>query len=169
MWLFKKLACLSILLALCQCSSFQPLYSSYEGVAIERLSQIKISTIEGRLGQEMHNALLQKLTPSGVPEKPQYVLDLETSFVDRDLGVAKDATTTRNEITLTVRYTLRNAHSGETVLKGTEQESADYNMLTHSYYSNVVSKDSTREGLIEMVSDLIKLALASHLSQKAGG
>ena len=113
----------------------------------------------------MRNALLQKISPGGEPERPRYTLDGD-EFHDRDLGVAKDATTTRSEITLTVDYKLRDNQSGKVVLKGKEQESADYNMLTHSYYSNVVSQDSTREGIIEMMSDLIKLGLASHLSKQ---
>ena len=165
MLLFKRIVLVSALLLVTQCS-FRPLYSSYDGVAVEKLSHIKISNIEGRLGQVMRNSLLQKMMPGGEPDRPLYTLDVEMNFSNRDLGIAKDATTTRSEVTLTVLYKLRDNKSGKILLEGKEQESADYNMLTKSYYSNVVSQENTREGTVELMSDLIKLALASYLGDK---
>ena len=161
MWWFKKSFLSLLLLSGC---TFKPLYSSYEGQVTDRLSSIKISQIEGRLGQIMRNALLQKLTPLGNPKNPRYILDISITFSDRDLGVAKDATATRTEVVLSVHYTLKNAKTGKILHEATETESSDYNMLTTSYYSNIVSKTNAQEGTIELVSNLIKLGLSSYLS-----
>lgn len=152
-----------LLVSLSQCA-FKPLYSSYEGEATELLAGIKVSNIEGRYGQLMRNALLNKLTPKGAPQKPLYILDIKMDFSERELGVAKDATATRSEVTLLVNYKLIDNKTGEVLYVGKEVESADHNVLTHSYYSNIVSEENTKEGTIELMSDLIKLSVSSYLT-----
>jgi LPS-assembly lipoprotein len=112
----------------------------------------------------MRNGLLQKITPQGQPNNPLYVLSVSMNFSDRDLGIAKDATATRSEVTLSVTYTLTDYKTGKTLYEGKEVESTDYNILTNSYYSNIVSKNNAQEGSIEFMSNLIKLSLASYLN-----
>jgi LPS-assembly lipoprotein len=160
---FKKSFLGLVFLFMSSCA-FKPLYSSYEGDVVDRLASIKISQIEGRLGQVMRNALVQKLTPLGNPRDPHYILDVSLGFSDRDLGVAKDATTTRTEVILSVRYTLKDAKTGKILHQASETESADYNILTTSYYSNIVSKNNAQEGTVELVANLIKLSISSYLS-----
>jgi LPS-assembly lipoprotein len=147
--------------------SFKPLYSSYEGDVVEQLSSVKIAQIEGRLGQIMRNALLKGITPLGQPQKPKYILEVSMDFSDRDLGVAKDATTTRSEILLSVQYVLKDAKTGKILHRGREAESSDYNVLTSSYYSNIVSKNNAQEGTVEFIANLVKLSLSSYLNNPA--
>jgi len=160
---FKKIMLCAALLSLNGCT-FRPLYGTYDNEASEHLASIKISNIEGRLGQTMRNGLLQKITPQGQPNNPLYVLSVSMNFSDRDLGIAKDATATRSEVTLSVTYTLTDYKTGKTLYEGKEVESTDYNILTNSYYSNIVSKNNAQEGSIEFMSNLIKLSLASYLN-----
>ena len=161
---FKKIGCNCLFILLLTQCNFKSLYGTNDTIAFEHLRRIKISNIEGRLGQMMRNALVQKITPQGYPENPLYTLDITMNFSDRDLGIAKDATATRAEVTLSVTYVLKDYKTGKELYKGQEVESADYNILTHSYYSNIVSKQNTQEGTIEFMSNLIKLSLASYLS-----
>lgn len=164
MLLFKRKFYSLIALFILSGCSFKPLYSSYEGEVVARLASIKINQIEGRLGQIMRNALLKGLTPFGEPKKPKYLLDVSLVFSDRDLGVAKDATATRSEVILSIQYVLKDAKTGRIIHKGSETESSDYNVLTTSYYSNIVAKNNAQEGSIDFMANLIKLSLSSYLS-----
>jgi LPS-assembly lipoprotein len=163
MWLFKNVMVCVVLLSLNHCT-FRPLYGTHDEESSEHLAYIKINNIEGRLGQVMRNVLLQKLTPQGQPSNPLYALSVSISFSDRDLGIAKDATATRSEVTLSVTYTLTDHKTGKVLYEGKEVESTDYNILTNSYYSNIVSKNNAQEGVIEFMANLIKLSLASYLN-----
>lgn len=167
MLLFNRtFSALFLFLTLTQCH-IAPLYSTHKDKqSVAALSRIKISTIEGRMGQIMHNLLLKHLTPQGQPLKPLYTLDIDMTYVDRDLGVSKDATTTRSDVTLTAHYILRDFETGKVIFKGKEIESTDYNMLTDSYYSNIVSKKNAQAGVAEHVAKLIKLSLATFLSSQ---
>ena len=166
MLLFKRLLCGFVLLMSLSHCAFKPLYSSYEGEAVGLLASVKVANIEGRYGQIMRNALLNKLTPQGIPQRPEYILEVNMDFSERELGVAKDATATRSEVTLLVNYKLIDHKTGKVLYTGREMESADHNVLTHSYYSNIVSEDNTKEGTIELMSDLIKLSLSSYLTSQ---
>lgn len=149
------------LLGMC---GFHPLCQKED--VVEKFSKIKIRPIEGKLGQTFRNILLEKLTPRGVPQSPEYILEVSLTTSDRDLGIAKDATTTRSEVTVVVSYTLKEARTGKVLHTGKESESSDYDVLTDSYYSNIVSKEDTREGLVALIADLVHLSLASYLSSE---
>ncbi len=164
MSLFKRFFVLSgILLSLNQCT-LRPLYATQKTESSEHLAYVKIANIEGRLGQIMRNSLLQKITPQGQPRNPLYILEVTLNFSDRDLGVAKDATATRSEVSLSANYTLKDYTTGKVLYTGKEVENTDYNILTSSYYSNIVSKNNAQEGVVEFMSNLIKLSLASYLN-----
>lgn len=165
MWCFKKLGifcAFSLLLSQC---TFHPLYKVEDrGAVFEDLSKIKINTIEGRLGQMMRNALLKRITPKGQVKESSYTLTVALSFSDRDLGIAKDATSTQSEVTLVATYVLKDCRTGEVLYQGKESESSDYDVLTTSYYSNLVSKENAKEGLVEWVANLIELSLADYFT-----
>jgi LPS-assembly lipoprotein len=163
MWCFRKLSAVWVsLLFLSQCT-FHPLYKVGESEAgSDGMSKIKIDAIDGRLGQMMRNALLKRLTPKGQARDASYILEVILSFSDRDLGIAKDATSTQSEVTLVADYVLKDCRTGDVLYKGRETESSDYDVLTTSYYSNLVSKENAKEGLVEWVANLIQLSLAHY-------
>ena len=53
---------------------FQPLHSRNAGGSAARLAEIRIMPIADRIGQQLHNLLLDKLTPMGPPAVARYVL-----------------------------------------------------------------------------------------------
>lgn len=161
MWLFR-----SLLWVLCLAGcGFRPLYSEQDDQTVERLALIRVGSIEGRMGQIMRNQLVQGLNPSGEPAHAAYDLTVTLGSSERDLGIGKDATTTRAETTVSAHYVLKDRKTGKVIFEGRESESTDYNLIVDSYYSNIVAKNNAQKGAVQSVASLIKLGLATRLSQ----
>lgn len=142
--------------------NFKPLYQSNSG-GVNGLKDIKVRIIADREGQILSNKLRHALTPYGQPRHPKYELAVHLSYTDRDLGISKDATTTRSQIVLDTSYSLKDFRTGKIVYKDRLKSIADYNILKSSYYSNVVSEKSARKDLLNEVAESIKVSLASYL------
>lgn len=142
---------------------FKPLYGGISSHKGKGLGAIKINVVSEREGQILRNKLLHLLTPSGHPRYPKYELRISMQYQDRDLGIARDATTTLSQIVINVGYQLVDFRSGKVLYRDTIKTAGDYNVLKSSYYSNVVSEKSAREGMLEEVAESIKVSIASYL------
>lgn len=141
---------------------FSPLYGP-QASGSQGLHSIKVRVIAEREGQILRNKLVHALTPYGQPRHPEYELDVTLDYGERDLGIAKDATTTRSQITLKATYILKDFRTGKVMYTDKVETMSDYNILKTSYYSNIVSEKTAREDLLNEVADSIKVALASFL------
>lgn len=145
---------------------FKPLYGGGSSEEAKSLESIKIKIIGDRQGQILRNKLRHSLTPYGQPRHPKYELAVSLNYTDKGLGVAKDATTTRSQIILDVKFYLQDFRSGKTLYSDTIKSVADYNVLKTSYYSNVVSEKAAKEDLLNEVAESIKVSIASYLGYK---
>ncbi len=145
---------------------FRPLYGESSLEAAKSLESIKISIIGDREGQLLRNKLRHSLTPYGQPRHPKYELNISLSYTDKGLGIDKDATTTRNQIILDVHYYLKDFRSGKVLYQDSLKLVSDFNILKTSYYSNVISEKSAKEGLLKEAAESIKIGIASYMEHK---
>ena len=156
------------LLLLAGCG-FEPLHKPAahgEATPAQSLAQIQIRPIEGRVGQQLHNLLLDRLNPAGQSRAPAYYLLIGLRKTTTDLGIREDETATRANLRLTATYNLVSAEDNEVVLRGSSFSVNSYNILDLDVYyaTTVAEEDAIRRGLREISND-IELRLSTYFAQ----
>ncbi len=150
----KFLTLFSILL-LTACG-FHPVYgvNKYTATGVEEtLAQIEISNIPDRKGQILRNALIDRFYREGRPVNALYTLSIKPIQESTSkLDITKNDDATRGQLRLNTSISLKDNHTGETVLERSLQTIASYNILAGEFATRV-SKDSTR---LNAINDLAR-------------
>ena len=144
---------------------FEPLYGREDdGTAVtDDLASIRIAPIRDRTGQQLHNLLRDRLNPLGQPADPAYRLTLEVTERKRGLGVRRDATASRANLTMTVRFELRDAANQNVLFRGRTVSTNSYDILIlEQQLSTITSELDARERGLQEISHNIKLRLAAY-------
>ncbi len=159
---------MGVLVMLAACS-FRPLYgTSSEGTSARIGStSIAISQIgEERVGQQLRNGLISRLTPRGQPEFPAYTLNVTISDSLTDLLVQEDSTVLRRNYKLTASYKLIEVATGDPVYTSSVSRTASLNRL-ESEYANVIAQRDAEERAAEAVADVMVQRLGIALARLA--
>ena len=151
----KSLALVGVLVVLSGCG-FKPIYGDRDGHNVKaEFSAIKIELIKDRIGQQLHNQLLDKVNPFGRPASPQYSLTVKLSESKRELAVKKSEIATRANLNFTANFNLtRLRPSSKTLLTGTSEVVSSYNILQSDYATSVAEKDARRRAVRELSADI---------------
>ena len=162
---FRPLFLVGVLAALGACG-FQPLYGGTKNSAInQQLAHIQISTIQDRIGQKLHNLLLDKLNFGGRPQKPLYNLNVRLTFSTEEIGLKFTEEATRARLTLRVNYFLTDNDSGEVLAEGRVRSVNNYN-ISESEFARLAAEEDAKERAAREVSDEIKIRLSLYFSQR---
>tara|TARA_B100001123_G_C14556047_1_gene728245 strand:- start:23 stop:526 length:504 start_codon:yes stop_codon:yes gene_type:complete len=165
MLLFRSFLFFCLLVLPTSCG-FRPLYLGSENLDISRsLSKISILSIEDRVGQIVHNLLLDRLNPNAKSKDRLYTLDVGVSVVKQDIGLKFTNEATRATLALTAEYSLINDEDGQVLNSGEVRSVNSYN-ISDSEFSRIVSERDAMERAAREVSDEIKTRLSLHFSQK---
>lgn len=155
---------ISLLLGGC---GFRPLYGRKSLGAVDtQLSQIKIGTIPERVGQQLHNYLLDRLNRKGRPTDPGYLLT-----VDLDVGIVRqafelDGTATRAKLTMTANFVLRDIVTERILLRNFARSVTSYNIVSSAISTRSAELDAKDRAARE-VSDEIRMLLAIYFQREA--
>ena len=165
---YRCLAVLGFLLLTAACG-FQPLYSTRgdQAGARDEFAQIEIAVITGRLGQQVHNYLLDRISPLGRPTSPLYVLNINLNLSRQELGVQRDATTTRAKFILFANYRLVKKEGGEQLFQGSTQTANSFTIVQSDFANLSAEKDAIDRAARE-VTDSIRARLALYFATQAG-
>lgn len=164
-WLRVAVSVLSTAMMLQACG-FQPLYGGGEaGVTRSQLATIRIAPIRERAGQQLHNALRDRLNPLGQPTEPIYVLDVQLDERTNKLGFRKDQTATRAELILNATFEITDKRTGERVLRDRHTVTNSYNILD-SEFATIAARADARERGIDVMADAIRLRVANFLARR---
>lgn len=155
----------SFLLVLAGCG-FQPLHAPADSTGVmpaDRLAAVRITPLEGRIGQQLHNLLRDRLNTSGQPRDPSYLLEIALRVTTKELGIRKDETATRANLTLSATFRLRDLDSEAVLLAGKSVSVNSYNIFDAFYATTVAEADAKRRGLRELADD-ISLRLAVYFA-----
>lgn len=143
-----------LLLAAC---GFTPLYGS-SGTRPQvqtALNDIYVEIIPDREGQYLRNRLIDRFHSAGTPQSPRYRLSLTPlSELRTDLDITKTANTTRSQLRLSTKLSLRDAASGEVLLHRDLSATASFNILS-SQFTTRVSEENAR---LNALDDLARQA-----------
>ena len=163
----SALPVLALALAVAACG-FRPLYGPAETAkegTTDRLAATRIRPLEGRVGQQLHNLLRDRLNPSGQPIEPAYVLEVALRVSTSELGIRKDETATRANLTMRASFKLRAFDTGSIMLSGKSISVNSYNILDAFYATTVAEDDALGRGLRELADD-IRLRLAIYFADR---
>lgn len=154
---------LPILLAGC---GLQPMYAGGgNGAVAQGLAGVDVSSIEGKAGWLVRNALVDRLGAAG-DGAARYRLDVRLDDQLEGLALLSDDTISRERRTLRARYQLVDLSSGEIVYDATAGSDAGIDVVS-SEYAVIAAEQTALENLSRDVADRIVTSLAVHL-RKSG-
>ena len=153
MSLFNKRTVTAVLLAATLATGgcgFAPLYKQVDGETSvsERFAEIEIPSIPDREGQILRNDLIDRLYTQGRPADARYTLKIDpvnTSI--SSLGIRKDATATREQLTFSVHVQLVDRASSAVLLDRSVRAVGSYDILD-SQYQTLVSRQTASERVL---------------------
>ena len=158
-------ACLTLLLAASGCG-LRPMYAGgTRGAVAQGLAGIEVSTIEGRDGWLVRNALLDRLGSQASAGAPRYRLDVLLDDQLEGLGLLTDDTIGRERRTLRARYQLVDTTTGAVVLDASAGSDAGIDVVS-SEYATIAAEQTALENLAQQVADRIVTRLALTLSER---
>lgn len=162
---FRTLVLLALAASVGACG-FRPLYDQRQAAAVPAvLAAVQVDVIADRDGQKLHNFLLDRLNPKGPAATPLYRLRVTLTTDRRSLGLRKDETATRVNLTLTAKYLLRDLRTAKVLFEGRSRATNSYNILQSEFATLASLDDATTQAAREL-SDEIKARLAIFLSQR---
>lgn len=159
---FRVAIGLAAVLATIAGCGFRPLHGAGGGGAREQLATVRIAQISDRVGQKLHNLLLDWLTPKGPPETPRYVLSVNLNEARQNLAIRKDETATRANLTITAVFSLRRLGRDETYV-GTAVSTNSYNIL-QSDFATLSAENDARDRALRVLAEEIRTRVAAALT-----
>ncbi len=146
---------------------FRPMYGpTASGVGVqERLKTVDITPIPSRVGQRIRNELIFQSTGGGLPEKPEFRLDIAireglTSTLVKNSGEALGQL-----YTLDATFKLVRLSDKKVVMEGTSHGRAGFERF-QQIYSNVRAREDAENRAAGTIADDIRTRLAAVLSSK---
>jgi LPS-assembly lipoprotein len=162
-----RLFALALLLLLSACG-LKPMYAGgAAGTVAQGLAGIEVSTIEGKSGWLMRNALVDRLGTRNAKVSPRYRLDVRLDDKLEGLGLLSDDSIARERRTLRARYQLVDLANGDIVLDATAGSDAGIDVVS-SEYATIAAENTALENLTKQVADRIvtRLSLALRTGAK---
>lgn len=157
------------LLAACGNGGFRPLYGS-AGVGganvSEKLAQVSIAKIPGRVGQRIRNDLIFQTTGGGDALPPEYRLDIAIQQSVTSTLVRQDGDAASQVYNLSASFKLTRLSDNTVALQGTSYSKAGFNRFT-SIYSNVRARRDAEDRAATTVSEDLKSRIAAYLASAA--
>lgn len=162
MWLFRVLTFLLALNLPAGCG-FEPLYGHRGAVnASNELASIRIKPIKDRIGQQLHNHLLDLMNPHGRPARPIYVLEVSLKSANTNVAVSKEALATRVNFNLSAQFRLLDAQSGKILYSGNDLVVTGYNVLASNFATKTAENDAQARAARQAALN-IQAQIASYL------
>ena len=155
-------------LAACGNSGFRPLYGTTpSGAGLqERLAQLDVATIPGRVGQRIRNELIFQASGGGELAPPVYRLEVSITESVLSTLVKPDGDALSQVYSLQANFKLINIRTKQVVLTGSSNGRAGFERF-QSIYSNVRARDDAENRAARTVADDLKTRVAIYLSGQA--
>ncbi|MCH8188496.1 MAG: hypothetical protein IIB66_07325 [Proteobacteria bacterium] len=159
-----------VLLAGLTACGFRPLYGPQGGydASLAELASVRVLPIPDRIGQVLHNSLLDRLTPGGAPLNPRYRLGVSMVKQKEGLAFEKDESVTRINLTLSATYQLTEIATGNIVTAGSARSVAAFSVV-RSEFANISAEADAERRAARAVGEDIWIRLGVYFSQVIDG
>jgi LPS-assembly lipoprotein len=170
MWFVRTGLLVATLLITGACG-FRPLYApTANGDVIRGLANIRIFSIRDRIGQNLHNQLLDLINPTGPPARPDYVLRIRLSESKESLAVRKSAFATRANLRINAEFKLSAVKNGveetsKPVFFGNSASVSSYNILDNPF-ATVMAEKNARQLAVRSIAQDLRTRLAVFIAQR---
>jgi LPS-assembly lipoprotein len=157
----KKLLSLCLTVGLAGCG-FRPLYGDNSDVAAQ-LAGIDVGLIPNRTGQVLREELQRRML--GADAGPvQYDLSVKLTLRTDIAGIiATNSVASRERLSATGSWTLRNVGDQKVVANGTANAADAENILNQQYFVADMETDAVNQRLMELLADQITAEVAARL------
>lgn len=163
----KKILTTVLLAGTLTACGFEPLYvektggddlwyynNQYDADIVHEMSQIRINTAGGRMGQMIKNELIDMFNPYGAPKDAKYFLKIEAPVArTKQQALRDDITATREKVTYIVKYELWSKKKGMLV-KGKSTTILSYDLLDNPYSTTMDKKKIKKDGAKIIANDI---------------
>jgi LPS-assembly lipoprotein len=145
-----------------------PTASGKPGPAQRDLAAIRVNLIPDRPGQELRQALQERLGSDSGAEPERYNLAVSFSIAGEGIGVLPDTTATRVRLIAAASYTLKTSDAAQTVVTNGSARAMDaFNVLDQQYFAADLSNEQVQRRLANSVADSIAMQLAVFFRHRA--
>lgn len=146
---------------------FRPLYGAKSlGAVDSQLAHIKIGAIPDRIGQQLHNYLLDRINRKGRPEKPLYLLSVKVNIDKVRQAFEPDESATRAKLVFTASFQLQEIATEKILVDNWARAVNSYNIVTSAISTRSAELDATDRAARE-VSEEIRSLLALYFQRRA--
>lgn len=145
---------------------FKPLYrTEADDPAISAaLAAIEIAPIEDRIGQRVHNELLDRITPLGRAAEPRYILTVILDEERENVALLQDETVTRANYQITARFRLADYNDDTVLLDGSTWAATSFDVV-RSDYSTLMAQQAAQGRLAADIAQEIRIRLSIYFGQ----
>lgn len=140
-------------------------YAQPEGVRGD-LAGTRVAMIPDRLGQFLRNALVDRLNPTGEPERPVYYLMIRLHEEQESVLVRGDETSTATNLRLIADFEIRDPQ-GAVLNTGYSRAISRFNTV-RSQYANIEGERNARERAARELAEDIRAKLAVFYTRRRG-
>lgn len=172
MWWSRSLIVLSLVALGPVGCGFRPVYGHNDaGTApeIEALASVRVAGIEDRMGQQLRNELVRRLTPRGEPGGSRYLLQAKLTQTMAGLAESSDGNATVGSMQIQCVYTLVDSRTGATVMTGQTRSMANFRYLGPRYASVVSERDTEQLALADLADEIRAGLMAWFIQRESGG
>jgi len=125
------------------------------------LGAIEIEELEGRIGFDVREGLLDRLAPHGTTASPRYLLSVKLKESREGLAIQKDTSITRFNYELRGKFRLVDiADPAKVLYEGDARAIAAYNVVDNQFATLTARRDAEERAAGELAEDIrIQLAL----------
>jgi LPS-assembly lipoprotein len=165
--LTRRVAFAFAMLPLAACG-FHPLYAESRRVADDpALAAITVLPIADRIGQQLELSLREQFNPRGLSLEPRYKLSITLAVARADLGIQRDATATRGQVSVTASIVLADAKTAKVLYRGAVHSLSSFNVVNDAFSAQVAQDDSDTRAMRDL-ADEIHTRVAIFLQEHAG-
>ncbi|MDF1791992.1 MAG: LPS assembly lipoprotein LptE [Thalassobaculaceae bacterium] len=149
---------------------FQPLYAkrtTESTVYNQGFPLVDVAPINDRLGQILHNELLDRINPRGVARSPLYRLEVSAAERRSDIVILRDSTATFAKFIVEAKWRLVDRETNEVLTRGNNQRTSSFSISSSEYAILQAEKDARQRAATELAED-IRLRLALYFQRMAG-
>lgn len=154
----RALAAGALLAGLTGCG-FQPMYASQARpgsgqISPEVRNSVAIAPIPERIGQQLHNALRDRLNPRGQPVDPTYRLRISIESASEPSTLRNDGTADRRNFRLMANWELRDVESGQNLFRSRATTSTSYDVVDQPYATVAAFRDAQERAIARIARDI---------------